>query len=135
MSFKLAVTQQLTVDCNSTMTIDSKIKWVGQNFAIAEDVQSAGHFTQQDYDNLGQLLDQTIFPMHSAYFGAPADIDGNGVVVALITAEVNRMTPRQASFLVAGFFFDGDLFDPAGLCGQQRGRAVLPGRSRSGWYV
>jgi hypothetical protein len=134
-TFKLAVTQELQVDCNSSMTIDSKIKWVGQNFAIAEDVQSAGHFTQQDYDDLGQLLDQTIYPIQTAYFGEPADIDGNGVVIALITAEVNRMTPRNASFLIAGFFFDGDLFDPSDCAASNEGELFyLIGPDPSGTY-
>lgn len=110
-TFKLAVTQDLQVDCNSTATIDTEIKWVGTNFAIAEDVQITGGFSASEFDALGQLLDSTIFPLETAYFGNPADIDGNDVVIALITAEVNRMTPRGANFLIAGFFFDGDLFD------------------------
>ena len=120
-SFKLAVTTDLQVDCNSTDTIDTVIKWVGNDFAIAEDVQSAGHFTQQDYDDLGQLLDQTIYPVETAYFGDPADIDGNDVVIALVTAEVNRMTPRGAGFLIAGFFFDGDIFDASSCAASNEG--------------
>ncbi|MFV1986682.1 MAG: hypothetical protein ACC682_05350 [Gemmatimonadota bacterium] len=120
-SFKLAVTSDLQVDCDRTDTIDTEIKWVGNNFAIAEDVQSAGHFTQADYDDLGLLLDSTVFPVETGYFGNPADIDGNDVVIALITAEVNRMTPRGASFLIAGFFFDGDLFDAADCAASNEG--------------
>ncbi|MDX1393392.1 MAG: hypothetical protein R3195_03335 [Gemmatimonadota bacterium] len=134
-TYNLAVTQSLQVDCNSDATIDAQIKWVGDNFAIAEDVQLAGRFTQQDFDELGELLDSTIFPVETAYFGSPADIDGNDVVVALITAEVNRMTPRGAGFLIAGFFFDGDLFDSADCAASNEGELFyLIGPDPNGQY-
>ena len=134
-AFKLAVTTDLQVNCNSTDTIDAVIKWVGNHFAIAEDVQSAGHFTQQDYDDLGALLDQTIYPVETTYFGEPADIDGNDVVVALITAEVNRMTPRGAGFLIAGFFFDGDIFDASSCAASNEGELFyLIGPDPGGTY-
>jgi len=108
-TFKLGVNPDLSVDCNSTQTIDATIKWVGNNFAIAEDTEITAGFSASEFDGLGQLLDATTFPLETAYFGSPADIDNNQVVIALITAKVNRMTPRGANFLVAGFFWNGDL--------------------------
>ena len=120
-TFKLAVQPDLSVDCNSAKTIDATIKWVGTSFAIAQDVQNTDEFSPADLDALGQLLDGTTFPLETAYFGSPADLDGNQRVIALITAEVNRMTPRSANFLVAGFFFDGDLFDPANCPASNQG--------------
>lgn len=110
-TFKLGVTVDLQANCSSTETIDTEIRWVGDNFAIAEDVQVAGHLTPEDFEGLGTLLDETIYPVETAYFGSTADIDENGVVVALITAEVNRTTPRNAGYTIGGFFFGGDLLD------------------------
>lgn len=134
-TYKLAVTQDLQVDCNSSATISATIKWVGQNFAIAEDIQVAGQFTQADYDDLGSLLDSTIYPLETTYFGEPADIDGNDVVIALISAEVNRMTPRGANFQIAGFFFDGDLFDAADCAASNEGELFyLVGPDPGGVY-
>jgi len=111
MSFGFAITSSLQADCDATATIDAEVKFVGNNFAIAEDVQVAGTYSSSDYANLGQLLDQTIYPIETAYFGNPADIDDNGVVVALVTAEVNRLSARGSPTLIAGFFWGGDLFD------------------------
>ncbi len=108
-TYTLAINSSLQADCNSTNTIDAEFKFVGSNFAIAEDVQVAGVLTDADYQSLGQLLDQTIFPIETDYFGSPADIDGNGVVVALITAEVNQLTAAGSNTLIAGFFWGGDI--------------------------
>lgn len=111
--FNLAVTPQLTVNCDSQKKIDAVYRFVGQHYAIAEDVQNAGHLTPADYQSLGQTFDDVIYPTLTAYFGEPADIDGNGVAVALITAEVNKLTPRNSGTLIAGFFFSGDLVSPS----------------------
>jgi len=122
--FNLVVTPSLQVDCDDPTTIDAEIKFVGQHFAIAEDVQNAGNFSPADYTELGQLFDDTVYPLETSYFGQPADIDGNDVVVALITAEVNKLTPAGSGTLIAGFFFGGDLSDPADCAGSNEGELL-----------
>lgn len=122
--FNLVVTPSLQVECDNPTTIDAEFKFVGQHFAIAEDVQVAGNFSAADYLELGQLFDDTVYPLETSYFGEPADIDGNDVVVALITAEVNKLTPAGSGTLIAGFFFGGDLSDAADCAGSNEGELL-----------
>ncbi len=109
LTFRQAIQGNLLPNCNSTATITGEVKFVGQNFVIVEDVQLAGNFSSQDYQTLGQDLDDIIYPVVVAYYGSPADLDNNQRVVALITAEVNKLTPRGSSTFIAGFFWAGDL--------------------------
>lgn len=122
--FSLAVTPSLQVDCDNPTSIDAEIQFVGQHFAIAEDVQNAGNFSPADYAELGQLFDDTVYPLETSYFGDPADIDGNDVVVALITAEVNKLTPAGSGTLIAGFFFGGDLTDSSECAASNQGELL-----------
>ncbi len=109
LTFRQAIQGNLFPNCNSTATITGEVKFVGQNFVIVEDVQLAGNFSSQDYQTLGQDLDDIIYPVVVAYYGDPADLDNNQRVIALITAEVNKLTPRGSSTFIAGFFWAGDL--------------------------
>ncbi|MDX1578787.1 MAG: hypothetical protein R3266_09885 [Gemmatimonadota bacterium] len=96
-------------DCNSGVTVDAEVKFVGQNFTIVEDLQLAGEFTNADYQEIGQQLDDVVFPTVTGYFGNTADLDNNNTVFALITAEVNKLTEENSGSIIAGFFFTGDL--------------------------
>jgi len=122
--FNLAVTPSLAVDCDNPTSIDAEITFVGQHFAIAEDVQNAGNFSPAEYADLGQLFDDTVYPLETSYFGDPADIDGNDVVIALITAEVNKLTPAGSGTLIAGFFFGGDLTDTSVCAASNQGELL-----------
>lgn len=107
--YTLGVTSATTVDCQSDKVINGTVKFVGENFMIVEDLQAAGHFTDPQYAQMGAFLDDVVYPLNVDYFGAPADLDDNGLVVALITAEVNQLTPAGSSTFIAGFFWGGDV--------------------------
>ena len=113
LTFTLGVDSNLNVDCNSNTTITGEVKYVG-SFTIVEDVRFGAQpvgdrFTDADFLDIGQQLDGVVYPTDVAYFGAPADIDNNQTVIALITAEVNEISEVGASSIVAGFFFSRDL--------------------------
>lgn len=111
LSFGFGVDPGLFADCDSGVTVDAEVTFVGQNFTIAEDVQLAGQFTASDYQEIGQQLDDVIHPTVTSYFGTTVDIDDNQTVIALITAEVNKLSTAGSGSVIAGFFFTGDLSD------------------------
>ena len=101
--------------CTSDTRITGRVRALGPHFAIVEDTVVAGEFTQSDLTELLNEIETIAWPVDSAYFGTPADIDGNGRVIALITPEVNRLG-------AAGFFTSSDLADqtdcPSGNAGE-----------------
>lgn len=107
----LSVQPDLTVSCTDTATvITAVVKRAGQHVAVVEDVQtSASAFVSADYDELAAAFDSVIFATDTAYFGGPADIDGNQRVIALFTPEVNKLNPRGSSTFIGGFFIPSDL--------------------------
>lgn len=112
--FRMAVAPDLSVDCqDTTRVLRAVVRAVGERFLLAEDLQLEIGFSAFDLDDLSRVLDDLVFPVDSAYFGAPADIDGNGRVVALVTPEVNRLAPRGGETFIGGFFWPGDLSDRA----------------------
>lgn len=107
----LSVQPDLTVSCTDTATvITAVVKRAGQHIAVVEDVQTAASaFGSADYDELAAAFDSVIFATDTAYFGGPADIDGNQRVIALFTPEVNKLNPRGSSTFIGGFFIPSDL--------------------------
>ena len=88
--------------CSSPVRVTGLVKAVGPHFVVVEDTAVAGGFLDADFTDLLTEIEQVAFPVDSAYFGLPSDLDGNGKVIALVTGEVNRLG-------AAGFFTPGDL--------------------------
>ncbi|MFQ5746040.1 MAG: Ig-like domain-containing protein [Gemmatimonadota bacterium] len=99
------------VSCTSQPSVHAKAVSVGTAAAIFEDTTAGGaYFTTAQYDSIAAEFDTLVFRTDTAYFGAPADIDGNGRVIMLFTPEVNALTPGNYSAgFVAGFFCGTDL--------------------------
>lgn len=112
-TFRNSVSPDLGLECGRDEPIAAVVRAVGQRFALAEDLTVSGVVSDAAYDALLQELDDVVFPVDSAYFGPPADLDGNGRVWVLFTRIVNRVTPRGSSTFVAGFFNPSDLADRA----------------------
>ncbi len=92
--------------CSAGTPVEGVVRAVGERFALVEDTAVAGQLDDADYADLLAELESTVFPVVSDYFGTPLDIDGNGRVIALLSAAVNRLG-------AAGFFTPSDLADPA----------------------
>jgi hypothetical protein len=106
-----SVDARLDVDCERADVIPSVVRAVGEHFAIVEDLEAAGHLTVAQYTEIAATLDDPLFPVSQAYFGSPADLDGNERVLAFVTPIVNRATPRGSTTFIAGFFNPSDLSD------------------------
>ncbi|HEX6746607.1 MAG TPA: Ig-like domain-containing protein [Longimicrobium sp.] len=95
------------------------VRSVGQHLVIVADTANPpGGFTTAQYDSIATEFDSIAWPVDSANFGAPTDVDGNGHVVAFFTRAVNELSPQNSSSVVLGFFASKDIFsnDPADGC-------------------
>ena len=81
---------------------------------VADTANPADGYTTADYQSFGAAFDTLVYPVDTANFGAPTDIDNNQHVILFFTRAVNELTPPQQSFYVGGFFFSRDLFPVTG---------------------
>jgi 5-hydroxyisourate hydrolase-like protein (transthyretin family) len=113
MRFNFAVAPDLSVSCtDTTRTVVGRVRAAGSHAILVEDTLAPDPgFSDQEWDRLAGEFDETVYPTDSLYFGGAADIDANGRIVVLFTPEVNRLTPRNATGRVGGFFLPLDLVD------------------------
>ena len=102
--------------CSPPLTnVGAVAKSVGQHIAIYVDTLApAPGLPQGDLDSLRDVFDTRLYTLDTVTFGHVSDIDGNGVVIVLMTNQVNKLIPKSqcANGFIAGFFFPGDL-DPS----------------------
>jgi hypothetical protein len=126
------------LNCTALVTVPATAQFVGAHAAIfVDDSAPGGGFGAADLEALGRQFDTELYPIDHEAFGAESDIDGNGVVLILLTRKVNALVTaadcRATSSFVTGFFLgadiatatraqynDGEVFygmvpDPAGL--------------------
>jgi hypothetical protein len=112
---EFAVCSQIPCTTQNFETVRAEAMFVGERAAIYQDLDApAGGFTETDFTQFGQLFDDDLYAVGTEAFGVESDVDGNGVVVILLTPAVNRLTDEEecdVSF-VTGFFFAVDI-DPA----------------------
>jgi hypothetical protein len=103
-----------TASCASFVTVGATAKFVGAHGAIfLDDTVPAGGYTQGDIDSIGGLFEQYLYPIDTTAFGRESDIDGNGVVMVLLTDRINALSPNcaQNAQFIAGYFFGLDLLN------------------------
>ena len=92
--------------------VTATAKYVGSKVAIyTDDTSPSGGFSQADLDQTGSLFDTQMYAIDSAAFGTESDVDGNGVVVVLLSPAINRLSGNcnATSSIILGFFFGLDL--------------------------
>jgi hypothetical protein len=103
--------------CSTTATVVAFAKTVSSRLAIYVDsLAPANGLTQSGLDSLGALFDNRLYAIDTTAFGRESDIDGNSVVIVLMTNAVNKLITAQqcnstGGSYVAGFFFGADI-DP-----------------------
>jgi hypothetical protein len=80
---------------------------------VADTTNPAGGFTTAQYDSIRLEFDSLAYPVDTANFGGPTDLDNNGRVVAFYTRAVNELSPPASSVIVTGYFTARDLFSSA----------------------
>jgi hypothetical protein len=102
--------------CSTFQSVNATAKAVSGHLALYVDNNApANGLTQSDLDALGVLFDNSLYSIDTSAFGRESDIDGNTVVVVLMTNVVNKLVTKAdctKSGFVAGFFFGADI-DPA----------------------
>ncbi|HKW40205.1 MAG TPA: hypothetical protein VJN39_03045, partial [Gemmatimonadales bacterium] len=98
-------------NCTFFKRVGARAQAVGQHVAIYVDTLApGGGLDAAHLDTLKQVFDTLLYPVDTAVFGPVSDIDGNGVVIALMTPVVNTLTSKTiCPEFVAGFFFPLDL--------------------------
>jgi hypothetical protein len=80
---------------------------------VADTANPAGGFTTAQYDSIALEFDTLAYPVDTANFGGPTDLDTNDRVVAFYTRAVNELSPPASSSVTTGFFSSRDLFSSA----------------------
>ncbi|HEV2083948.1 MAG TPA: hypothetical protein VGR09_02615 [Gemmatimonadales bacterium] len=101
-----------TSACTSFVQTAATALSVGQRVAIfVDDSAPSGGYTTPQLDDVKNLFDQFLYPIDTTAFGRESDIDGNGVVVVLLTQHVNALSPdcNNTGRVILGYFFGADL--------------------------
>ncbi|HWB43447.1 MAG TPA: hypothetical protein VG500_19455 [Gemmatimonadales bacterium] len=86
-------------------------RYVGTHAAIFLDnaAPTDGGYTQADLDAIGALFDDHLHPIAVNAFGAESDVNGDGLVLVLLSDHVTRLAGCSEDRVVVGLFFAVDL--------------------------
>ena len=97
--------------CTKPVYHGARVAAIGTHAVIlADTLNPANGFTDADFRRYAARFDSLVFPLDSAAFGAPTDVDANGHIGLIFTRAVNELTPAHSSSYVGGFTFSRDLF-------------------------
>ncbi len=105
-------------------------RYVGTRVAIFLDdaAPTEGGYTPDDLAAIGSLFDDYLHPIDVDAFGAETDVNGDGMVLVLLTDRVTRLAGCGNGQVVVGLFFAVDLF--ADLAGSNDARNLLRADAR-----
>lgn len=104
------------LSCTSFAKVGATVRYVGSSAVIYSDdrtVPGSETLAQGDYDQLGTLFDNYLYPADTTNFGVTSDINGDGHIAILLTPAVNDLTPDCSTGRVVGYFFGNDLLTSA----------------------
>jgi hypothetical protein len=100
-------------DGTAFTTVNARLAYAGSDVLVYIDTLApANGFTTAQLQAFGALFDQTLYPIDTAAFGPPSDVDQNGHIIMLMSPAVNALTPKAqctTQGYVAGFFEEEDL--------------------------
>jgi hypothetical protein len=99
------------LDLSSYTDITARLAYSGDHLLLYVDTVGGG-FSDQQYQALGTLFDQNLYPIAVSAFGSESDLDHNGHILAVFTPAVNRLIAAQTcagNGYVTGFFNGNDL--------------------------
>ncbi|MBI4541838.1 MAG: hypothetical protein HY705_02275 [Gemmatimonadetes bacterium] len=100
------------LDCSSLTDVVATARYVGTRAAIyLDDTVPSQGFTPTDLAQLGSQFEEDLYPIAVAAFGAESDVDGNGVVIILLSDAINDLVgrPECNESFVTGFFLGADI--------------------------
>lgn len=103
------------LSCSTLPTVSATAMVVTGHLAIyVDDAAPANGLSQADLDALGAEFNTKLYAVDTTAYGRESDIDGNSVVIVLMSNVVNQLVTAnqcQNQGFVAGFFFGADI-DP-----------------------
>jgi hypothetical protein len=122
--------------------VEGTARYIGARVAIFLDnaAPAEGGYTLADLEAIGSLFDDHLHAIGTAAFGEETDVNGDGVILVLLSNRVNRLGGCGGAQLVVGYFFAVDLLPemigsnnaeifyglaPEPACGVTRENAVL----------
>src|SRR2546429_1473223 len=109
------------LDCTSKTTVTATAKAVGVHVAIFVDNNApASGLSVADLISLRDKFDTLLYVRDTLAFGRETDIDGNTVVIVLMTNAVNQLVSASecSAGFVAGYFYGADLIFGQGNNGE-----------------
>jgi hypothetical protein len=93
--------------------VEGTARYVGTHTAIFLDNAAAveGGYTQDDLTAIGTLFDDYLHPIDVDAFGSETDVNGDGLVLVLLTDRVTRLVGCGQDQIVVGLFFAVDLIE------------------------
>lgn len=97
---------KLPGSCADFTTVTTTVKAVGlRGIWLRDNANQGPGFTDPDYQNLSDQLDNFIFDVDTSYFGEPTDQDRNARIVILVTQQLNDDNPNLLGFVTSSDFF------------------------------
>ena len=100
------------LDCDDLADVPATARFVGAHAAVFTDnANPAGGFSDADIAEIGNMFDDDLYPIAVDRFGAESDIDGNGVVIVLLSKQINALIDADDcdNGFISGFFFGADI--------------------------
>lgn len=103
-----------SVNCSSFVNVTATARFVGARGAIyLDNTVPSGGYSQADIDQVGAVFDgpaPNMYGLDTTAFGRESDLDNNGVVIILLTDQVNQLSGTCADgTIILGYFFGLDL--------------------------
>ena len=90
--------------------VTGTVGYVGTHTAIyLDDAAPAPTYSSGDLQAIGSMFDDHLYPIDTTAFGRESDIDGNGLVLILLTDRVTKLVSCSGGSVVVGFFLPFDL--------------------------
>ena len=90
--------------------VTGTVGYVGTHTAIyLDDAAPAPTYSSGDLQAIGSMFDDHLYPIDTTAFGRESDIDGNGLVLILLTDRVTKLVSCTGGSVVVGFFLPFDL--------------------------
>lgn len=114
-------------DATQYVTVTAEVRCVNDKVAIYVDTEilstNPGDLTQANVDSLCSIYKDSLNTVTDVLGGYP-DINSDGVVVALITPQLNRLGTSSGGVIV-GLYYSGDLFARSGSIPASNEREIV----------
>jgi hypothetical protein len=90
--------------------VTATVAYVGSHAAVyLDDAAPVPTYGGADLQAIGTMFDDHLYPIDTTAFGRESDVDGNGLVLILLTDRVTKLVDCSGGSVVVGFFLPFDL--------------------------